>query len=652
MTIAFDFSIEEIWPTLIAGATLVAGPTDSRRLGPGLADFLEQQRITVLCCVPTLLATLDRDVPSVRLLNLGGEACPRDLVQRWDRPGRRILNTYGPTETTVTATWSELHPDQAVTIGRPLPGYQVYILDDALQPVLPGQAGELCIGGKGVARGYINRPDLTAERFVSDPFAADPVGARLYRTGDLGRWNADGEIEYLGRIDNQVKIRGYRIELSEIEEVLLEDHAVENAIVSTTTSPGSPDLVAYVTLHPGEHAGNGFLPRLQDTLRRRLPAYMVPAFIEVLDAMPMLASGKADRSRLPQPRSQRQGASTDLLVAPATPTETKLANLWQHVFQSPAISVEADFFTDLGGHSLLAAQTISRLREDAALQHLGIGDLYSCPTIRTLARFVDDQMAAARDTAAATSPRPQPHRARSLQVALSGATQSLLLYLLLAALMAPTALLLALRHGHETRHLFDLFALIVPAGLILTSFLLPPIAKWLLVGRFQPGRYPVWGWFYCRWWLLRKIFAISPMNYLAGSPLLPAYARLLGARIGRGCHIGTAFLHLPDLIEIDDRASLGYEAEIQPFFVEDGWLQLDRIHIGADAFIGAKTVLLPGATVGRGARLKDQSLVARNQQIPEGQTWGGSPARLATQPDSLLDRLSAQPAAPGAGAPG
>src|SRR5262249_26064471 len=211
MTLAFDFSVEEVWPAFHAGATVVAGPTDHRRLGAGLTEFLIEQEITVLACVPTLLATVDRDVPTLRTLLVGGEACPADLVKRWSRPGRRMLNTYGPTETTVTATWCELLPNRPVTIGKPLPSYPGHILDAHLRAVTPGELGEICIGGRGVARGYVNRPDLTASRFVPDRFAERP-GSRLYRTGDLGRLTQDGDIEFSGRIDSQVKIRGYRIE--------------------------------------------------------------------------------------------------------------------------------------------------------------------------------------------------------------------------------------------------------------------------------------------------------------------------------------------------------------------------------------------------------------------------------------------------------
>ena len=170
MTLAFDFSIEEIWPTFKAGATLVAGPNDHRRFGTGLNDFLIEQRISVICCVPTLLATLENNVPSLRLLLVGGEACPADLVKRWSRPGRRMLNTYGPTEATVTATWCELLPDRPVTIGKPLPGSTIYILDDEPSASFAGGEGEICIGGPCVASGYVNRPELTAERFRSRYF--------------------------------------------------------------------------------------------------------------------------------------------------------------------------------------------------------------------------------------------------------------------------------------------------------------------------------------------------------------------------------------------------------------------------------------------------------------------------------------------------
>ncbi|BCL80614.1 amino acid adenylation domain-containing protein [Ktedonobacteria bacterium brp13] len=222
MSTAIDFSIEEIWPTWIAGATLVAGPTDARRFGLGLAAFLSQHKITVLRCVPKLLAAIERDVPSLRAILVGDEVCPIDLVRRWSRPGRRMLNTYGPPETTITATWCELFPDRPIAIGTPLPTYYVYVLDEQLRAVEDGRSGEICIGGSGVTSGYLNRPDLTKERFVSNPVGRDQeMVPRLYRTGDRGRITPSGDIEYLGQIDTQVTSRGYRAELGGIEQMAL-----------------------------------------------------------------------------------------------------------------------------------------------------------------------------------------------------------------------------------------------------------------------------------------------------------------------------------------------------------------------------------------------------------------------------------------------
>ena len=643
MTIAFDFSIEEIWLSFFAGATLVAGPTDYRRLGPGLVDFLIEHQITVLYCVPTLLATLDRDVPSIHLLIVGGEACPQELVQRWSRPSRRMLNTYGPTETTITATWAELAPDRPVTIGRPLPGYSVQLLDEHLRPVKPGVAGEICIGGAGVACGYLNRPDLTASRFVTNPCSHVPNG-RIYRTGDLGRLTSNGEIEYLGRLDSQVKIRGYRIELSEIEAVLLEDREVDNTLVSVRGS----DLVAYIVRRHEAEPDQTVRERLHALLCRRLPSYMVPAFIEILDTLPMLASGKADRSRLPAPVMTQQGASATAEAPPTTPLEHELVGAWQAVFGQENLSVEADFFLDLGGHSLFAAMVISRLRQNPALRHLSIADLYANPTIRTLARHIE---ARPRASAAGSVRAVEPLRHGHRRVLTAGALQFLLLYILFGVLSFPLAMVLPRIHDWPLPLNLAAAFLSLAAMVLLGSLMLPVAAKWLLIGRFRAGVYPLWGWYYCRWWLVQKALALSPMSLLAGSPLLPVYARLLGTRIGRGCHIGTARLHVPDLLEIEDGASIGYDAELQPYVVEGGYLHLAPVWIGAGAFVGAKAVVLADARVGRGARLAEQSLLVSSQTIPNGEDWAGSPAQPLRDSDPLLDAMESRPTPPSAWSP-
>ncbi len=646
MTIAFDFSIEEIWPTFAVGATLVVGPTDHRRLGAGLVDFLNEQRVTMLYCVPTLLATLDRDVPTLQTLNVGGEACPQDLVKRWSRPGRRMLNTYGPTETTVTCTWADLTPDRPVTIGRPLPTYRVHLLDHLLQPVPVGEAGEICVGGPGVAQGYVNRPELTAERFVADPFTDQP-GARLYRTGDLGRLTADGEIEFLGRIDTQVKIRGYRVELSEIEAIVQEDDAVAGCLVTLVNGACSgPELAAYVVPRgPADFAD--LRHRLHTRLRRRLSSSMIPAYIEPLAAVPMLPSNKADRSALPQPTGPRLavGAGSED-VPPETPLERQILAAWSRVFGQDISSVEADFFLDLGGHSLFAAQVVSELRRNPALRHLAIADLYANPTVRGLARVASrTDWQSVPQTPVADAPRSP--KATTARVWMGGAVQMTLLYFFLIPWLAPTALILLLL-AQETMHLGQAIAGVaaVVAGTPLVMLLLPVVAKWLLLGRVKPGRYPLWGWFFCRWWLVRKLLQTAPLDFLAGSPLLAPYLRLLGARIGRDCHLGSARIDLPDQIEIGDGASIGYDVDLDPGHVGHGFLHVASLRVGPGAYVGTNTVIQGGGSVGAGARVAEQSLVASGQAIPAGETWAGSPSRR-TEADPQLDALASRPSPAG-----
>ena len=305
MTIAFDFSVEEIWVPWMTGATLVPKPDGARVLGRELHAFLRDRQVTAMCCVPTLLATLDEDLPGLRFLLVSGEPCPQDLVTRWHRPGRRFLNVYGPTEATVTATWTVVHPGRPVTIGVPLPTYSVVVLDpDCDRALPPGEMGEIGIAGAGLASGYVGRPDLTERAFVPDFLGIpnNPRG-RIYRTGDLGRLNAEGEVEHHGRIDTQVKIRGYRIELTEIESVLLRVPGIAQAVVSTCQpAPDVVELAAYYSARRDTPAVDPGLVYAE--LRQRLPAYMVPAYLEQLPAHP----GAAQRQGRPQEPARAERA--------------------------------------------------------------------------------------------------------------------------------------------------------------------------------------------------------------------------------------------------------------------------------------------------------------------------------------------------------
>ncbi|BBL70958.1 hypothetical protein MoryE10_15640 [Methylogaea oryzae] len=398
--LGFDASVSEIFVTLGRGATLVLAPPGELLAGAELSRLLREQRISVATLPPSALATLpDTDLPELHTLVVAGEACPAPLVQRWAR-GRRFLNAYGPTEGTVCASIAACNGDSAAPpIGRPMANTQVYVLDEQGQPLPVGAAGEIHIGGVGLARGYLNRPELTEERFVSAAFEAhleplspqgrgvgerggvgEKAAARLYRSGDLGRWRADGQLEFLGRLDEQVKLRGYRIELGEIEARLLEHPAIRECLVLLREDSGAARLAAYVS-------GNGPLPELSELhrhLRAFLPDYMVPAEFQVLDALPRDAHGKFDRRALAGMggRSLQGGA----YLAPVTPTQTALAAIWSEVLRVERVGLRDNFF-ELGGDSILSIQLVSKVR-DAGFK-LSAKQLFEHPNIESLSAAID-----------------------------------------------------------------------------------------------------------------------------------------------------------------------------------------------------------------------------------------------------------------------
>jgi amino acid adenylation domain-containing protein len=398
-SISFDTSGEEIYPALASGATLVLRPED---MALSVAHFLrevERLRLTVLD-LPTafwheLVAGLgtEGELPAgVRLVILGGEKALPERMAQWRRrvrTGVRLLNTYGPTEATIVATRRDLTagPDEA-PIGRPIPGTSAHVLDRWGAPVPVGVAGELCVGGAGLARGYLRRPEVTAERFVPDPFGLP--GARLYRTGDLARWRPDGDLEFLGRVDHQLKLRGVRVELGEIEAALRSHPAVRDAAVALRSGPGGdPRLVAYTVRDPGPggeaSTGTPPPPDLRAFLRERLPELMVPALFVDLPALPLTPSGKVDRRALPEPEPVRP-ATAAAYEAPQTELERTLAGVWRELLGVERIGRHDNFF-ELGAHSLLVVRAHSRLRE-ALGRELSVVDLFRHPSVGALARHL------------------------------------------------------------------------------------------------------------------------------------------------------------------------------------------------------------------------------------------------------------------------
>lgn len=612
-------------------------------MGPGLADFLEENEITFFHGVPTVLATLDRTLPGLRTLNLGGEACPQNLVELWGGPHRRILNTYGPTECTASCTWAELRPGSPVTIGRPLPTYSCTLRDDRFRPVPPGEVGELSIGGVGVARGYVGRPDLTAEKFVIDEH-----GNRVYRTGDLGRLDADGNIVYLGRKDGQVKIRGHRVDLAEVEGILQESPAVVAAVVTKIeTADTGGELAAYVILEPDRPGNREAAVSLRERCRTVLPAYMVPDYVEFVDEIPRLSSGKTDRASLPAPVHPRLVAATDgELRTPQTPTEARLLEVWASVLHTTTdqISTDANFFTALGGHSLSAARLVSLLRATGlgGTADLSIPDLYANPTVCDLAGFVDG--------AAATDTGPLTHEVRrrysGLRIAGFAAVQALAIFLLVAVGFAPIALIYALQDGIPSLEMLLQLMASLPVSYLFVRWILPVVLARLTTG-LRPGEHRLYGHIHLRVWLLQSALRLSPMEHLSGSHLIAPYLRLLGARVGRGCHIGSAHIELPAAVTLGDDVTVGYGSHLRAVEISGGMLSLGRITVADGATIHGNTVLAGPCTVGERAVVNAQSLVRAGTEVPDGQAWGGSPAAPISAPlDPALESMAACAHAP------
>jgi len=638
MTIAFDFSIEEIWPGLLRGATLIAGPEDDRRLGDGLAEFLISHRVSVFCCVPTLLATLEKNIPSLRTLLVGGEACPQHLVERWAGKNRRMLNTYGPTEATVTATWGELYPGKPVTIGRAMPTYTVYILDKAGRPVADGETGEICIGGIGLARGYINQPEKTRQSFIADTLnTPDNPSGRIYLTGDLGRILPDGEIEYLGRIDTQVKIRGYRIELAEIESAILESKDVRKvAVAPCQMGEGNQELVAYCELQPGVSGLDR--KRLARRLRDRLPPYMVPAFVEEMQTIPLLANGKVDRNSLPAPSGSRLGVGTEACEEPATDVERLIAKELGLLLGLEKLSVTDDIFLDLGAHSLIVARLVSTLRQDPALSCLGLSDLYQYPTIRNLGRYIEKEQKKTQPRSARRIVEPFV-RASNFRVWICGALQVVSLVLVSALYAMPglwifNRLIKTINWNHPD---YSLVAGLIALGTglsLLLSLVLPVVGKWALLGRVQAGIYPLWSGFFLRFWLVDKMLAMAPLALMSGTPLLCVYYRLLGAGIGKNVIIASPLLHLPDMVTIGSDTAVNTDSHIFCYQVKRNRIYIEPIHIGKNCIIGSNSVLMPGCALEDGAGLGDQALLGTGERIQAGEFFAGSPARPASRPQT------------------
>jgi non-ribosomal peptide synthetase-like protein len=626
-SVAFDMSFEEIWISYLVGATLWIAPRQVAVDPEALPLALAENGVTVLHAVPTLLALFEQDVPSLRIINLGGEMCPESLVARWARAGRTVFNSYGPTEATVSASMTTLRAGDPITIGAPLPNYGLLVLDTTAEGgfrlAAMGETGELCITGPGVARGYLGRPELTAEKFIANPFATTGAHARLYRTGDLARIDEHGKVHCLGRTDDQVKIRGFRVEIGEIEAEIARQPGIGTVAVLLRKDDGIEQLVAFTVTEGGREFDQG---ALRTALAAALPSYMVPGKYEALAEMPRLISGKIDRNALRvRPLTVNVDAGGD---TPQTAAEAAMFDVLKTLFPGQPIRRDADFFSDLGGHSLFAARLASALRALPGYAHVTVRDIYQHRKIAAIAVAI----AAAQTAAQPAAARPRAaQRISAWRRWRCGAAQAVmtpaLMSLRMAQWLAP----------FFTYHFFtgdpgDSIALAVAASggvfllMTLLAFGVAAVGVRLVTGNLRPGSYPLWGLTYFRWWLGDRLGELAPVYLLAGSSLYVYWLRALGARVGHDTLIGSITLRAPALLEIGNGASIGNAVNLENARVEGGELHLGRIALGDRAFVGSYSVLEGDTAIGADGHLDSLSALLAGMRVPASRCWGGSPA--------------------------
>lgn len=647
-SLSFDASVEELWMAFATGATLVVGTLELMRAADELPQRLEEMDITVLSAIPTLMSVVEEEeLPRLQLMILGGEAVRSDVVKKWWAPHRRILNTYGPTECSVVATWSECHPDEPVTIGRALPGYQAFVVDEQLNEVPDGCEGELAIAGPGVSlRGYLNRPSLTAQKFITKD------GRRLYRTGDLVYRNSEKNIMFCGRIDSQVKIRGFRVELEEIETHLSHIESCEDAILAVKKDHNNiQQLVAFII----QKAGHSFDSRSANaTLRKVLPPYMLPTVYAsmTMEDVPRMTSGKVDRRRLPEldacdvlPFDYGSDARIEIDPATDTPNHQKMRSIWQEVLQLNVGNY--DSFFDLGGNSVSAARVISAYRTTPGLESLSIRDVYELETIDALVTRlhqriqVTQQSTESESSGTKVEPEHNSPLVPTWEYYTVGALQMLVLFM---SYITGAGILCGTIYGGykavewlsaTTPHwlaitlvsVFLILPIVALVGLIGTGLFI----KRYIIGRFTERSFPIWSFAYFRWWLGNYFLAPirGLVNGFVGSPLGPFLYRYLGANMGKNIQLFSGFTE-SDLVSIGEGTTISPGAALRTHFYEDGHIHLRPISIGKNVYIGPQTNIDGGVEIGDDVFVLPATSIPSGTSLPSGTHWQGSPAQDIT----------------------
>jgi len=620
-SVSFDASVEEIWVTFAAGATLVVGTFDIMRSGDRFSYILNKLNISFLSCAPTLLSMVKEDIPTLKILIFGGEVCSTDMAHRWCKPGGLVYNTYGPTEATVIATYLVLNPDEEVTIGNKMPGYDVRIVNEWLQPVGGEEEGEILIGGDCVARGYLNRDELTASKFIeTDRY--DGIMKRYYRTGDIAKYAPNGQIRFVGRIDAQVKVRGFRVELAEIEGLLLKFDNIQAAAV--TLDVPTQQLAAFVVETEGKTINR---EGIAEVLRLKLPYYMIPSTLDVLTELPMTTSQKIDRKRLPAPKTPLSFSTKKEIIPPTTEIANIIVRIVSKNIGRDDVSMDDNFFEELGGHSLLAALVTSQLRENKMFENMSVVDIYKYPILSDLAIELERKQ---------PTMKSKPKKERDIH------KTSKLSYYTCTFFQGVSLIFLVLLFGMEWMGPFFVYAYYYQAELGIFDSLLLMLAmyfailpvlslfavgfKWAVLGRVKPGKYKLWGSYYFRFWIVDKVINIAPITYFTGTPLMNIFLRALGAKIGKNVYINTSAISIFDLLKMGDNVSICTDTHMRGYHIADGYLHIGNIELEDDTFVGTRCCLSHNTKMGKNSSVEDLTLIPEGFSIPANENWGGSPA--------------------------
>jgi non-ribosomal peptide synthetase-like protein len=620
-SVSFDASVEEIWVTFAVGGTLVVGTFDIMRSGDRFSSILNQLKISFLSCAPTLLSMVKEDIPELKILIFGGEVCSSDMAHRWCKPGRLVYNTYGPTEGAVIATYLILNPTKEVTIGNSMPGYNVLIVNEQLELVKGEEEGEILIGGSCVARGYLNREELTATKFIeTDKF--DGISKRYYRTGDMAKYAPNGQIRFVGRIDAQVKVRGFRVELAEIEGLLLKFDSIQAAAVKLDVP--SQQLAAFVVETPGKQIDREGIANL---LRLKLPYYMIPSTLDTILELPITPSQKIDRNRLPNAKTPLSFSSKKEINPPTTDLAKILIKVIARNIGREDISMDDNFFDDLGGHSLLAALVTSELRENKIFENMSVVDIYKHPILSNLACELEKKQ---------PTGQLNPKKVRDINIT------SKLSYYTCTFFQGISMVFLILLFGMEWMGPFFVYAYYYQADnsvvyslvmMLMMYFALLPVLtlfavgfKWAVLGKVKPGKYKLWGLYYFRFWIVDKVINIAPISYFSGTSLMNVFLRSLGAKIGKNTYINTSAISIYDLLIIGDNVSICTDTHMRGYHIADGYLHIGSIELEDDVFVGTRCCLSHNTKMEENSSLDDLTLLPEGCAIPRNENWGGSPA--------------------------